>query len=48
LFGSDYPYVQIPVTTGGLDKLNYSAQNVAAINRDNALALFPRLKGVTA
>jgi len=48
LFGSDYPYVQIPVTTGGLDKLNYSAHNVAAINRDNALALFPRLKGVTA
>jgi predicted TIM-barrel fold metal-dependent hydrolase len=48
LFGSDYPYVQIPVTTGGLDRLNYPPQNFAAINRDNALALFPRLKNTGA
>ena len=46
LFGSDYPYVQIPVTTGGLDKMGYDATMTAAINRENALALFPRLKNV--
>lgn len=44
LFGSDYPYVQIPVTTGGMDRLNLSPQTAAAINRENALAILPRLR----
>jgi 6-methylsalicylate decarboxylase len=43
LFGSDYPYVPIPVTTGGMDRLNLSSQTATAINRANALALLPRL-----
>jgi predicted TIM-barrel fold metal-dependent hydrolase len=44
LFGSDYPYVQIPVTTTGMDRLNLSPQVAAAINRENALAILPRLR----
>jgi len=44
LFGSDYPYVPIPVTTNGLDHLNLPAQTLAAINRENALTLLPRAR----
>jgi predicted TIM-barrel fold metal-dependent hydrolase len=46
LFGSDYPYVQIPVTTGGMDRLNLPPQTAAAINRENALAILPRLRSI--
>jgi predicted TIM-barrel fold metal-dependent hydrolase len=44
LFGSDYPYVPIPATAFSLDKYGLPAADMQAINRDNALRLFPRLK----
>lgn len=47
LFGSDFPFAPEPVTglqTKQLAELKvFTAQEQAAINRDNALALFPRL-----
>jgi predicted TIM-barrel fold metal-dependent hydrolase len=43
LFGSDMPYVPIAATAGGLDKMTIADELRAAINRDNALQLFPRL-----
>jgi predicted TIM-barrel fold metal-dependent hydrolase len=43
LFGSDTPYVPIAATAGGLDKMAIADDLRAAINRDNALRLFPRL-----
>ena len=42
LFGSDYPYVRVEKTVGGFEGLAYGADLLAAINRDNALKLFPR------
>jgi predicted TIM-barrel fold metal-dependent hydrolase len=44
LFGTDYPFVKIAETTDGLDDLKLSQSNLQAINRDNALRLFPHLK----
>ena len=44
LFGSDFPYVPLGVTATGLDNFSLSAGDKQAINRDNALRLFPRLK----
>jgi predicted TIM-barrel fold metal-dependent hydrolase len=43
LFGSDTPYVPIAATAEGLDKMTIADELRAAINRDNALQLFPRL-----
>ena len=42
LFGSDYPYVQMEKTVGGLDRLGYGQDLLGAINRESALKLFPR------
>ncbi len=42
LFGSDYPYVQMEKTVGGLDRLGYGQDLLGAINRRSALNLFPR------
>jgi predicted TIM-barrel fold metal-dependent hydrolase len=44
LFGSDYPYVPIPATAFAFDKFGLPAADMQAINRENALRLFPRLK----
>ena len=44
LFGSDYPFVPTEVTRRGMTSLGLSAEELRAIGRDNALALFPRLK----
>ena len=48
LFGSDWPYCPEPTVgtfTDGLDRYaGIDAREHAAINRDNALPLFPRLK----
>jgi 6-methylsalicylate decarboxylase len=44
LFGSDNPFVPTAVTAGGVATLGLSANNLQAIRRDNALALFLRLK----
>lgn len=43
LFGSDYPYVQIPVTADGMMHVGLSAAQTAALDRGNAVGLFPRL-----
>jgi predicted TIM-barrel fold metal-dependent hydrolase len=42
LFGTDYPYVEMANTVGGLDKLGYAPDLLAAINRNSASKLFPR------
>lgn len=49
LFGSDYPYLPDPLVvqeSRDLDTLGFDAATRGAIARDNALALFPRLKNV--
>jgi predicted TIM-barrel fold metal-dependent hydrolase len=43
LFGTDYPFVPVPATTNALDKFGLSAADLDAVNRGNALRLFPRL-----
>jgi predicted TIM-barrel fold metal-dependent hydrolase len=45
LFGSDTPYVPIAVTAKGFDAMTLADDVRAAINRGNALKLFPRLEG---
>ena len=45
LFGSDFPFVRISATIEGLAGYKFSARDMAAINRENALRLLPRLKG---
>jgi predicted TIM-barrel fold metal-dependent hydrolase len=44
LFGSDYPFVPTEVTTRGMTTLGLPTEQLRTIGRDNALALFPRLK----
>jgi predicted TIM-barrel fold metal-dependent hydrolase len=43
LFGTDNPYVPIAATAMGTDKFGFTPEEARAINRDNALRLFPRL-----
>lgn len=45
LVGTDLPYVEMDYTLGPLDKEKLSAKDYARINTDNALDLFPQLKG---
>ncbi len=44
LFGSDYPYFRIEDAVSGLQKFNFPPALVRAIERENAQALFPRLR----
>jgi len=44
LFGSDYPWGRTGVTAAGMGNLGFSAADLHAIGRDNATALFPRLR----
>ncbi len=44
LFGSDYPFVPIAVTAGGMTQLGLSAADLQVIGRDNSIALLPRFK----
>lgn len=44
LYGTDFPYWPIEVTGAGLARLELSAEDLMAIERDNALALLPRLR----
>jgi hypothetical protein len=44
---ADYPFVDMAVTTNGVSTLGLSTPAIQAIHRDNAVALFPRLKGPT-
>jgi 6-methylsalicylate decarboxylase len=45
LFGSDFPFVPISKTAGGLEKLEIADADLQVLKRDNAVALFPRLRG---
>jgi len=42
MLGSDYPYVPIGITNGGLETLGLDQEQLKAIRRDNALRLLPR------
>jgi len=44
LLGTDFPYVPMEKTVGGLAELGYSPELLRAINRDNAEKLFPRFR----
>jgi predicted TIM-barrel fold metal-dependent hydrolase len=44
LFGSDYPFVDVGVTMGGASAVGLPEGALSAIQRDNALALFPRFR----
>jgi predicted TIM-barrel fold metal-dependent hydrolase len=44
LFGTDYPFAQAGTVSKGLGEFGFTAANLRAIGRDNALELFPRLK----
>jgi 6-methylsalicylate decarboxylase len=44
LLGSDYPFIQVSDTVDSLLKLDLSEADLRAVTRDNALALFPRLR----
>ena len=45
LFGTDYPFAQAGTVAKGLAEYGFAAANLRAIERDNALELFPRLRG---
>jgi len=47
LFGSDFPYVPAAVTANGLDHSGLSSADLQAVNRENAMRLFPRLSLTT-
>lgn len=44
MFGSDYPIFPISMTAGGLSQVGLSDADLRAIERDNAITLFPRFK----
>jgi predicted TIM-barrel fold metal-dependent hydrolase len=44
LLGTDYPYVPIEGTIDPLLRFGFNDADLQAVQRDNALALFPRLK----
>jgi predicted TIM-barrel fold metal-dependent hydrolase len=44
MFGSDYPFVQVSETLDPLLRFGLSEAELGAVTRDNALALFPRLR----
>jgi len=44
LYGTDFPFRVGAEVIGGLAKHGFSAGDLRAIDRDNALRLFPRLK----
>ncbi len=44
LLGTDYPFLPMQATLPGLAKMGFDAQTMQAIERENALRLFPRLR----
>jgi 6-methylsalicylate decarboxylase len=48
LFGTDYPFAQAATVAKGLADYGFKPADLRAIERDNALELFPRLKGRSA
>jgi predicted TIM-barrel fold metal-dependent hydrolase len=43
VYGTDYPFFSAPATSVGVDTCGFTAQELRAVNRDNALRLMPRL-----
>jgi predicted TIM-barrel fold metal-dependent hydrolase len=48
LFGTDYPFAQAGTVAKGLADYHFMPADLRAMERDNALELFPRLKGRSA
>jgi predicted TIM-barrel fold metal-dependent hydrolase len=46
LFGTDYPFADVGVTVRDASTLGLSSDALQVIRRDNAVALFPRLKAI--
>ena len=46
LFGTDYPIITAGTSAKGLSDYGFSASDLHAIERDNAVALFPKYKNV--
>jgi predicted TIM-barrel fold metal-dependent hydrolase len=44
VLGTDYPFLPVQATLPGLMKMGFDATTLQRIERDNALALFPRLR----
>lgn len=45
LFGTDNPYVPVAASAESFDAFGFTPEEAAAINRENALGLFPKLRG---
>jgi predicted TIM-barrel fold metal-dependent hydrolase len=43
VFGTDFPFVNAPATSTGVDLSGFTAEELRAINRENALKFLPRL-----
>jgi 6-methylsalicylate decarboxylase len=43
VYGTDFPFVNAPATSAGVDRSGFSATELRAINRENALKFLPRL-----
>ena len=43
VYGTDFPFVNAPTTSAGVDLSGFTAEELRAINRDNAIRLVPRL-----
>ena len=44
LFGTDYPFARAEAVAKGLNEYGFKPGDLRAIERDNAVELFPRLK----
>ena len=44
LYGTDYPFRTAAEETGGLSAQRFAAKDLAAIERNNAMRLLPKLK----
>jgi predicted TIM-barrel fold metal-dependent hydrolase len=43
VYGTDFPFFSAPATSTGLDLSGFTADELRAINRENALKFLPRL-----
>ncbi|HEX3323325.1 MAG TPA: amidohydrolase family protein [Terriglobales bacterium] len=48
LFGSDHPFIPLAETAQGMTKLGFTATDFQKVSRDNALALLPQQKTISA
>jgi predicted TIM-barrel fold metal-dependent hydrolase len=43
VYGTDFPFVNAPATSAGVDRSGFTADELRAINRENAVKFLPRL-----